>query len=230
MNENEDFDVGVLIRALRTDDHSLLQSLIESLKTNPQGPRLLERLAHQPDAGVRSWVSGVAAEVAGRAALPWLVEMARRDRDSENRSEALQTILEIDPEAVLSLIPRLRSQLRSPDKDYAADAARALTYVGDRESLPEMRALAQSWSLDGYTGDAKRLETYILALEGRYEELFARIRDHDHISMPWLAFAVGQWVRTTSGRSVLEWGVSNLPDGECRRWCDRAIRDGRWRT
>jgi hypothetical protein len=72
------------------------------------------------------------------------------------------------------------------------------------------------------------LETYILALDGREDVIFERIRAHDHICIGWLAFAASAFVRTPEARAVLEWGAQNLPDVSCRRDCARFLKEGRW--
>ena len=134
--------------------------------------------------------------------------------------------MKIDVEAVRPLIPRLRTQLWHKETNYALDAARALTFIGDREALPAMRTLAESWDPNIYY--RKMLETYILALEGRADIILKRIRAHDHICLGWLAYAASAFVRTPEARAVLEWGVQNLPDEDCRRQCVRFLREGRW--
>lgn len=220
------FDRDYLARCLDTDDFPGLRGLIDLLKTDAAAPAILENLAKDRDVEVRSWAAGVAEETVGKAALPWLVAMARKDRDSENRSMALQTILAIDVSAVRPLITRLRTQLHDTDSIYALDAAQALTFIGDTDSLPAMRAVAEGWDPDIYY--RKQLETYILALEGRADVIFERIRNHDHICMGWLAYALSAFVRTSEARSVLQWGTDNLPDEECRRRCGRFLSAGKW--
>jgi hypothetical protein len=222
----DSFDTDYVRRCLRRDDHVTMRRLIEQLKVDPEAPAILERLYREGNREVRSWAAGVSVETVGRAALPWLVEMARRDRDAENRSQALGEILAIDPEAVRPLLPRLRSQLRDKEPIYVLDAARALSFLGDKDALPAMRAVANSW--DPEHGRRKMLGTYILALEGRSDVIFERIRNHDHISLGWLAYAASALVRTPEARTVLEWGAENLPDADCRRRCSRSLSEGRW--
>lgn len=221
-----DFDRDHLAECLRNNDLSGLRTLIESLQHDPSAPKILESLAGDRITEVRSWAAGVAAETIGRAALPWLLVMARGDRDFENRAMALQEIRRIDVEALRPLIPRLRTQLWHKESDYALDAARALTFIGDRDALPAMHALADSWDPNIYY--RKILETYILALEGRVDLIFERIRAHDHVSVGWLAYAASAFVRTPEARAVLEWGAENLPDDQCRRRCARFLEEGRW--
>ena len=221
-----DFDWDFLARCLDNDDFPGLRGLIESLKKDPAAAEILERLAHDRHAEVRSWAAAVAEKTIGRAALPWLVEMARSDRDFDNRSMALQVILDIDVEAVRPLIPRLRSQVWHKETDYALDAARALTFIGDRDALPAMRALAESWDPNIYY--RKMLGTYVLALDGQADVILERIRSHDHICVGWLAYAASAFIRTPEARAVLEWGAENLPDDQCRRDCARFLREGRW--
>jgi hypothetical protein len=168
----------------------------------------------------------VAEETVGRAALPWLTEMARRDRDLNNRSLALQELRKIDVEAIRPLVHRLRSQLQNTDHDVALDAAKALVFIEDKESLAAMRRLADSWDPKVYY--RKILETYILALDGRSDVIFERIRRHDHVCMGWLAYAASAFVRTPEAHSVLEWGAETLPDDQCRLRCQEGLREGKW--
>jgi hypothetical protein len=220
------FDRDLLAKYLREDDYARLGEFVQTLKSDAGAPGVLEALARDRDTDMRSWAAAVARETVGIAALPWLVSMARGDRNFENRDLAMLEVLELDPSALKPMVPRLRSQLRHKDPDFALDAARALTRIGDAGALPAMHALAESWDPDLYY--RKMLEVYILALEGRVEVILGRVRAHDHVCMPWLAHAARTFVRTNEARQVLEWGAVSLPDDECRGWCARAIIEGHW--
>jgi hypothetical protein len=220
------FDRDFLARRLHRDDFAWLRTLIDSLKATPSAPAILERLAGNREVEVRSWVAGVAEETIGKEALPWLLKMVRSDRDAESRSMALQEIPNIDPGAVRPMIRHLRSLLRKKNPHCATDAAKALILIGDRDSLPAMREVAESW--EPGIGYRKRLGAWMLAPEGCADHIFERIREHDHICMGWLAYAARAFVRTPEARAVLEWGAENLPDEPCRHTCAESLHEGRW--
>jgi hypothetical protein len=152
--------------------------------------------------------------------------MATRDRDGLNRSLALQVLMDIDPEAGRPLLGHLRKLVSSKDGDHATDAARALLEFGDVESLQAIRKLADRWEPGLYR--RTRLEVWMLTLEGRGGEILARLRAHDHVCVPWLAYAAARMIRTAEARSALAWGAENLPDEQCRWACREELAEGRW--
>jgi hypothetical protein len=220
------FDRSVLVRALRHDDGALLRQLIDELKASPTAAAILADLSRDREWPVRSWAAAIAAETVGRAALPWLLEMTQHDRNSNNRSLALQVLMDIDPEAGRPLIGKMRKQLLSKNDDQATDAARTLIELGDADSLPALRQLAARWEPGTYR--RTRLEVWILPLEGHADEVVERIRRHDHVCLPWLAYAASHMPGTAEARSTLTWGSENLPDEHCRRVCAEELGTGRW--
>jgi hypothetical protein len=109
--------------------------------------------------------------------------MAVEDRIADNRSVALQALVDIDPETARPLVGRLRSRLaRATDYATVLDAARTLTFLRDLDSLPAMPLRAEKWSPGIFY--RRKLEAYALALEGRQDAILDAIRAHDHVAMP----------------------------------------------
>jgi hypothetical protein len=89
-----------------------------------------------------------------------------------------------------------------------------------------MKAIAESWEPGIYY--RKRLEIWILALEGRADVILDRLRSHDHVSTAWLSSTAAQFLLSRETREALEWAAINLPDENCRRECCRELESGKW--
>jgi len=135
---------------LRLNDHAatrsfakpLVEAMVAAARKYTTRPERIARFIteltktpHEQDYAVRH------LREAGPDAVPFLVEaLARPELSAEDRRLMLHNIGRLDRSAV----PPLIAVLDSPDPVLAADAARALSMIGDKQAVPHLTFLAAS--------------------------------------------------------------------------------------
>jgi hypothetical protein len=197
-----------------------LREIIEDLRTDEDhAVRLLEELAGFPDVEVRAWAAYAAREVLGERAVPLLLHMTK-DRDADVQDVAIEELFALGPEAARKVVSDLRRKLTSKDISEPVFAMWKLYELGDRESLPLIRALAEAPEGD-YPFHHKTARVICMLMEDP-GEILERIRAHDHELMQWLTMAA-QELHTDEARAALEECARSAPDRSCRRMCEGAL-------
>jgi hypothetical protein len=112
-----------------------LERELESLRQNRgRAAVVLDELSRNPDAAVRAWVPGTAAETLGDDASRLILSLTR-DGVGEVRDAALAALTGLGPEAVRPALPHLRRKLHGGEAGERIEAMRALAEAGDADSL-----------------------------------------------------------------------------------------------
>src|SRR5258708_3338908 len=204
-------------------DGGAQRALKELARDNASAPLLLAQLAAYPDVDVRAWVSGTVRSMLPAAeAVPILLRLIR-DRDADVRDTAISDLIAVDrTAAAAALVPMLRSRLRT-DHEYPLFAAFHLADLRDHESLPAIRALADT-AARPYV--RRYASIAALLLEGREDEILRRLRACEQGSTYSLAVAA-LIIGTPEARATVDECMTNAPDEECRRECQRALANRR---
>ena len=201
------------------------RQLIDEVRAQPDGGvALLRMLMKHRSNQAGFWAAGVARELFGAAAVPWLLEMAD-DRRTFARDTAMQELAEIDVGLLRPLIPSMqRILLRSkpPAALYSAGGAAMwrLVRLRDQESAPVLRRFAAQQ--DPRTYD-HRMPMVLADYLDDPTSLLRRIKNHDHEWMLWLAMAAAQ-LELPGVEDALEEGAEGLPDQVCREICAERLR------
>lgn len=159
--------------------------------------------------------------VLGVAAVPSLVDRFRREGDPDIRSELLRLALELDPDRVRTLLPRVRRQLEASDSWDVIDAMWALLALRDGESLSDLDRIASEQRRYA-TGRIASIVTR--ALRGDSASLATQLLSHDHDASSWLGRATFI-TRAPDLVVALAQAVTELPDEECREQCRGWLED-----
>jgi HEAT repeat protein len=206
--------------AVLDDNDDLARHALEDLARHPESaPFLLGQLAGHPDVDVRSWVSGAARALMPAAEAVPILSRLISDKDKDVRDTAITDLIAVDRSAAANaLIPRLRARLGA-DHEFPLFAAGHLAELRDYESLPAIRALAETASRHYVRRGASIVA---LLLEGREVEVLRRLRAHEHEST-WALADVALMVGTPEARAAVEQCAASAPDEECRRECRNAL-------
>jgi hypothetical protein len=201
----------------RDADAGDVQTMVEDLRADRgRAVRILDELTRHRSPDVRGWVAWATPQVLGEGGVHVLVGLTR-DRDAEVRDAAIEELVALDPGAARKLVPSLRRRLRSREPHEPVTAMWTLAELHDRESLPQVRRIAEAENLD-HPWQRLTAGVVVLLLEGRGDEVIGAIRDHDHERMPWLATGA-RILATDEARDALEECAREAPDEDCRRAC-----------
>ena len=193
-------------------------AIVEDLRAERgRAARILDELSRHRDPDVRGWVAWATPEVLGDGGVYVLVGLTR-DRDPEVRDAAIEELVALDAQAAHKLIPSLRRRLRSRDAHESIAAMWTLAQLQDRESLPQIRRIAEADDLD-HPWQRMPAEVVTLLLQERGGEILRAIRAHDHERMPWLATGA-RILATEEARETLLECARSAPDEDCRRACE----------
>jgi hypothetical protein len=214
---------AVLIASIVGDEAASkgdLRAIIDDLGTDQdRAGRLLDELARCPDVDVRTWVPGAARQVLGKAAMPLILQLTR-DRDVDVQDVAIEELFELGPDAARKVVSDLRRKLRSKVIYEPVFAMWKLLELGDRDSLPLIRAVADA--PEGEYPFHQRTARVVCMLMENPQEIVERIRSHDHELMQWLTMAARR-LRTEEARAALQECARSAPDRPCRRMCEGAL-------
>jgi hypothetical protein len=195
--------------------------LVHQLRSNPRlATERLEQLSLWREPSIRNWVAAWSPLVLGREAMP-LLDALMYDRDPTVQQTALASLLTLDREALRPHLERLRAKLhsfynpRSPSGGLL-QIVWSLLRMGDRESIPDLRRLAQRKDVPEWL----RRNSEIAAdyLERGSEPVVRRIRSHDHDTMAFscrLAWRIGS---QDVHAALIECSMA-APDEDCRQTC-----------
>jgi hypothetical protein len=214
-------EASALIARVVADPHpdaGDVAAIVEDLRAERgRAARILDELSRHRDPDVRGWVVWATPEVLGDGGVYVLVGLTR-DRDAEVRDAAIEELVALDADAARKLIPSLRRRLRSRDADEPVTAMWTLAQLHDRESLPQVRRIAEAEGRD-HPWQRMPAEVVTLLLQDRGDEILGAIRAHDHERMPWLA-AGARILATEEARETLRECARSAPDEVCRRACE----------
>jgi hypothetical protein len=156
------------------EPHELEQAM-EGLRTDRgKAALVLDELSRHPNAIVRRWVPSAAREVLGEGGARLILSMTR-DRDPGVRDRSIEQVVRLDSAAARRVIPDLRRRLQSRQPYDAVFAMWKLAELGDRESLPRIRRIAEEAPSEEFRRISARAVR--LALEGREAEARAALED-----------------------------------------------------
>jgi HEAT repeat protein len=211
------------------DDRDI-ENIVGDLARGGESARVVVRqLALHEDPAVRAFAGSVAKELYGNDAVDLLRQLVM-DRDPDVSDTALQDLLDLSPGAAAPLLPRIRARARAGQLFERIFAIWTLAHMRDAEALPMLRAIAAGESQRELADVAT---VAALVIEGRADEVLARLLQHEHHSTKALA-AGAFFVNTQTSLDALHRAAAELPDEQCRAWCnwyvDRAtVRDRRVR-
>jgi hypothetical protein len=198
-------------------DPEQVDAIVEELRADRGfAARVLDELSRHSNADVRGWVSWAIPEVLEDGGAYILLGLTR-DRDPAVRDGAIEELVALDPDLAQKLVPSLRRRLRSRDAQEAVTAMWTLAELGDRDSLPLIRRIAEADKLD-HPHQRLSAEVACTLLGDRPEDALDGLRAHDHERMPWLATAA-RILGTPEARLALENCARDAPDEDCRRAC-----------
>jgi hypothetical protein len=191
-------------------------TLIQHLRSAPEASAVLDEIAASKSVDDRMWVAWAAPRVLGDGAIPVLKRLAG-DRDADVRIDAIEAWATLHPNSAAELWPFLRRQLQSTNFWEPISAMWAIAEIDLRDAIPAIRERAHRWpKTDAHW---KVADIVLDLLEGRQQPILERIRQHDHIAMPWLARAA-RLMNTTEANDTLAWGFDAFRgDERCHAAC-----------
>jgi hypothetical protein len=210
--------LDLVLTALSQDDYD---AAARHLREAPNAELLLAQVASSSDPGLRGYVAGLAAELLpSELAIP-LVRKMLDDADASTRIDALPIYMALDPEGMPPLLAEIRRRLWSINDSEVLSTAWALAGLGDAESAALIAEVRDTRPPD--VALHKSLDviwTYLAAPE----RVVTRIKEHDHESMMWLAYAA-TLMGTNDAKRALRDCSERAPDDLCRGFCQRELSE-----
>jgi HEAT repeat protein len=150
------------------------------------------------------------------------------DPDGDVRIDAIQALVALQPEAARGLLPRIRRQLRSPDYYAPTEAMWAIASLHDTESIADIEEAARDWEPTYWKRAVA--EVVLMFLRGDVHGILQRIRDHDHLGMPWLLRAAALAGTEEAIEALESCARTHRYDDECGPICANLIGAARKQT
>jgi hypothetical protein len=208
-----------LIRLATPEGDSELSRFIEQ----PDARDLLGRLLRWPEGEVRFWALGKAKQVYSKDEYITALRRAVRDRDEAVRDDAIDRLLDLDPDHLRPMAKamalKLGSDLPSLEKVFLLWTLARLRAI---EAIPQIEALRSSepeWT------KLARVADVVLTYFRRGESaILVAIEEHrDHGRMEELCTVAWHVLKTPSAEAVLQKCATAAPDEDCRGQCSFAI-------
>jgi hypothetical protein len=197
----------------RREHEALLRDLGQMMETSPA---LGLELARSSSPEVRFYMIRHAPRYAGARGADILERAFLSDSDPDNRLEALDLLVAVDPGRAKRHLPAIRKRLHSRDFWEPELAMWTLLRLRDAASLEDVQAAAERWGEADGRGRIARIVAAGLA--GDTGWIARRLLGHEHDETGWLARAAA----TLGGPELtdaLKEAAASLPDPACRQVC-----------